>query len=150
MRVTAQETVVKKDLVSWNSHTFTQFIRNLPSFVCSVGSSNSHSQQGHSPNFRDSVESYYAPDPQPQHQQQQSLPSDYAAFRNSLYGGMANENHGPAVPPKGATDQRLNPDLLGGQGDDRGGEAASLADDADYSRVLRYVRASFYRCLSTR
>lgn len=105
----------------------------------SVGSSNSHSQQGHSPNFRDSVESYYAPDPQPQHQQQQSLPSDYAAFRNSLYGGMANENHGPAVPPKGATDQRLNPDLLGGQGDDRGGEAASLADDADYSRVLRYV-----------
>lgn len=53
---------------------------------------------------------------------------------------MAYEGGGPPVPPKGAADDRLNHDLLGGDlmGHDQG-EAASLADANDYSnrRVLR-------------
>ncbi|GAA5900167.1 hypothetical protein JCM5296_001476 [Sporobolomyces johnsonii] len=99
-----------------------------------MGSGNSHSGHGHSPKFRDSGESYYAPtvhlsngshgDP------------DVAAFRNSLYGGLANEaGSPPPVPPK-TTDDRLDPGAIDA-------EAASLADEHDYSRrILRVANPS--------
>ncbi|GAA5920552.1 hypothetical protein JCM1841_005723 [Sporobolomyces salmonicolor] len=99
-----------------------------------VGSGNSHSGHGHSPKFRDSGESYYAPtvhlsngthgDP------------DVAAFRNSLYGGLATEGGSPPLVPPKAIDDRLDPDAIDA-------EAASLADEHDYSRrILRVANPS--------
>ncbi|GAA6063584.1 hypothetical protein JCM10212_000188 [Sporobolomyces blumeae] len=118
-----------------------------------LGSSNSHSQNDHAPKFRDSTESYYAPTvhlghepPMPYSTSNQA--NDYAAYRNSLYGGLAASESGgvgpsygagPAVPPK-TVDDRLNPKMLE-KGE--GGEAASLADDHDYSRrILRVANPS--------
>lgn len=100
--------------------------------ICiSVGSSNSHSREGHSPGYRDSGESYYGPSGNPDPESQN--------LRNSLYGGLANEPSQPLGGGGRTVDDRLNPDLLGGDGmlNDRA-EAASLADDHDYSRrILR-------------
>ncbi|BGP16537.1 hypothetical protein JCM10213v2_004539 [Rhodosporidiobolus nylandii] len=95
-----------------------------------IGSANSHSGHDHSPNMRDSGESYHG------------APSsgDLAGFRNSLYGSAygldaAGSAEGKS-PPTPKTDDRLDPGAL----EHPNGSAASLADEQDYSRrILRVV-----------
>ncbi|GAA6001559.1 hypothetical protein JCM10207_006723 [Rhodosporidiobolus poonsookiae] len=98
-----------------------------------MGSGNSHSAHGHSPAMRDSVESYYPSDQEKQ---------DVAAFRNSLYGGLADESAASTPPQQQQrTDDRLDPNALGTG--EAGRSAASLGDENDYSRrILRVANPS--------